>query len=1109
MDSTNSKTQRTKIRIIIISVLLVIGICIGTFIIINLNNSSKPNITEEKLVELSDENYVVFEEGFTDIKVTDEKSALEAVGTVADVLGISDINQDLKIISNDSFDGDTFYRMQQYYKGFPVYGHDVILAANQDGIIKSLSSNTVKIEDQVSQADDIKNELTEEEVITVLQEHYSNPLLLDNNGTYYLNLNNGKSFLVNQYTVIGLDSSVEYGIKYDNVFISKDKKDIVYTESILLQNDYNYDGYMYDKKRNVLMLNSNRGLACWSANDDVTTIFDKTGLTDDTKVLQQYIETNDPKSNPLSDVLTTRLLGAITYEQSSNGQWNKDAETIIKNAELTYDFYLSILNRKGYDDKGSILNISYNDSVDDGKNAFSSNNLLTFGYQKNSSSIDLVAHEYTHSVEQTISHMTYRSESGAIMEAYSDIFGEIVEDYSDGKLDNSCDWKHESTRNIKVPADSRSIDGENRQYPQKYKEQLTWHDVNDLEYDNGGVHRNSTVISHAAYLMSVGINGDDTLKIDTELLAKIWYKSMFLLHPNATFKQCADAVYNAALMTKGVTFDQLVCIRAAFGEAGIDVEAITTHNVLNGTTIYAISSDNKKYQNYHVRVINCDTKKTVDEKDITDANGYKLNLESGTYIISLTDNEQNGSTNTYNKTIYLRNIPGKEVNSYINILTDFYKDFDTPLKEKLTGLLTEYGVASSETYTANTNTTNSKSWTNREGLVSAKLSDLDGDGINELVVVRLIGGELNPYSENIELQVYYYADGEVKSAGSIKFLTGDDYKQKQIDSFIYKIGNKRYIMFESDFTILATDSSEMYYDLISYNNGKIHKDRSIYLGDSDYGARWIEKIWDGDIESEQDIYFKDLEHTTATGTYKGSEDPILDYFKDFGLPKTEDAFELSRHHKYLNVNGSEKLFELIHSRVQTDLYKYSSSLTDYTDLDHSKSTTSAEKVEEWKELYISHFKEQENKSTLDYASFHIVDVNEDGTPELVYTGFAAMGTHMVWVKDGVVQNQAVRYGEFKYIPSKNQIYCQYVNYGMTNDNVYSFTDRDLEKTFSGQILPKENGFENPGWSVNGENVSESEYNSQLKNAFNFDSSKSLDYEDSINGSDLLSRIKDY
>ena len=535
-------------------------------------------------------------------------------------------------------------------------------------------------------------------------------------------------------------------------------------------------------------------------------------------------------------------------------------------------------------------------------------------------------------------------------------------------------------------------------------------------------------------------------------------------------------------------------------------------SVENGSKILVVDRDGNNYSNYHLIIKDAFSKKEVLKADIKDDKGYTIDLESGTYIVVVSDNAKNGSKSIFTKTItVLPNLRNKDKS--IVISTDYSIenniDYDSMLNEKLDNLIGNYGIASTDSYTINSNTTDNKNWTNREGLVSAKLSDLDGDGVNELVVVRLIGGELNPYSENIELQVYYYADGEVKSAGSIKFLTGDDFKQKQIDAFICKIGNKRYIMFESDFTILATDSSEMYYDLISYNNGKIHKDRSIYLGDSDYGARWIEKIWDGDIESEQDIYFKDLEHTTATGTYKDSEDPILDYFKDFGLPKTEDAFELSRHHKYLNVNGSEKLFELIHSRVQTDLYKYSSSLTDYTDLDHSKSTTSAEKVEEWKELYISHFKEQENKSTLDYASFHIVDVNEDGTPELVYTGFAAMGTHMVWVKDGAVQDQAVGYGEFKYISSKNQIYCQYVNHGMTNDNVYSFTDRDLEKTFSGQILPKENGFENPGWSVNGENVSESEYNSQLKNAFNFDSSKSLDYEDSINGSDLLSRIKDY
>ena len=60
----------------------------------------------------------------------------------------------------------------------------------------------------------------------------------------------------------------------------------------------------------------------------------------------------------------------------------------------------------------------------------------------NELSTELVAHEYMHSVERAISGMLYAGESGAIMEAYSDLFGEILEDYNDGNLDGSCDWVH-------------------------------------------------------------------------------------------------------------------------------------------------------------------------------------------------------------------------------------------------------------------------------------------------------------------------------------------------------------------------------------------------------------------------------------------------------------------------------------------------------------------------------------------------------------------------------------------------------------------------------------------------------------------------------------------
>lgn len=619
--------------------------------------------------------------------------------------------------------------------------------------------------------------------------------------------------------------------------------------------------------------------------------------------------------------------------------------------------------------------------------------------------------------------------------------------------------------------------------------------------------------------MNTGINGDESMKIDSKLLAKIWYKSMFLLHPNATFKQCADAVYNSALMTKGLTFKQLVCIRTAFGEAGIDVESNTSHNVLSGTTVYAISYDNKKYQNYHVKVIDCETSETVDEKNITNTKGYKLDLKAGKYIISLTDNDKNGSKNTFNKTLYVRSIPNKKVNSYINILTDFFADYDASIQNKLKELISEYGIASDETYTANTNVISDKSWTHRKGIVSAKLSDLDGDGINELVVVRLIGGDLNPYSEDLEFSVYYSSSDGVESADSMKFYTGDDFTEKNMDSFIRKIGKKKYIFLETDFAKYGTDVSlENAYTVLEYNNHKLTKKVRVYYDEeydnNNFTSKWIEVTWNGDVESEKELfrYFYDGNDTmksTKSGEYKDSESPVKDYFIKFGLSSTNDTFPVSRMIRFFNSDKTEKLCEIKIEHKQANLLEYISSVKDYSGLDHSNSTTSPEQAENWKLLYIEFFNQSENKNAMSFTRYNFVDVDENGIPEIVYTGDAAHGTQMAWIKDGIVQNQVIGYGEFKYIPSQKKVYCQWVNHGIYNDNVYTFNNQELVSIFYGQILPKENGFENPGWFIDSESITESEYNSRLNNAFDFNSSKSLDYDASIEGKNLINKIKNY
>jgi Zn-dependent metalloprotease len=63
--------------------------------------------------------------------------------------------------------------------------------------------------------------------------------------------------------------------------------------------------------------------------------------------------------------------------------------------------------------------------------------------------------------------------------------------------------------------------------------------------DQGGVHFNSTIASHAGYLMSDGAHGITPL--GPELTARIWYRALSrYLTAHAGFADAADATISAA-----------------------------------------------------------------------------------------------------------------------------------------------------------------------------------------------------------------------------------------------------------------------------------------------------------------------------------------------------------------------------------------------------------------------------------------------------------------------------------------------------------------------------------------------------------------------------------
>ena len=606
----------------ILGIILVLSLLAGMVTACGKNKKDEPE-EEDAMVDpadIDDASFVNLESGFTSVKVVDGESAIQAVESAYGDLGLDDDAIGFNVIDISKFDGETYYRMQECYNDTPIFGREVVLIADKRGNAISLSSNAATVEDGTDgdlqdvssinydellhDLEDYLNENSDLEYLdfkcTTLPEtvYYSEdgsslrPCFTD---VVSLQDENGRHYEIevildcNSYDIVAADLVRTYG----SVTASGSDRDGVTREF----NAYKQDGtyYMYDSKSNITVYNANDnnvGIvnAIYDGNDNL--YYYSNGKLYDINDNRVYLSDDETEIlDESGNVIGRDLLhgvytftypddNALEISNSSSKTWDDpDAVTAMYRVESAYNFYYEYLGRRGYNDKNGEIRVFYNDEMDgDSSNAYSydrpDSTVLSFGTY-NSINQDTVGHEFTHSVIGSIVDLPYRNQSGAINEGYADIFGEFVEDFADGGLDNSCDWLHGS-RNLIDPLSNGNPEkfrGKNWAINLSVPEWLynTPLVVINQYTDNGGVHTNSTVLSHAAYLMNIGIDGNEEMKIDTSLLAKIWYKSMFSLHSNETFKQCAKHVYEAAERTDGVTEAQLECIRQAFDMAGLKV----------------------------------------------------------------------------------------------------------------------------------------------------------------------------------------------------------------------------------------------------------------------------------------------------------------------------------------------------------------------------------------------------------------------------------------------------------------------------------------------------------------------------------------------------------
>lgn len=243
------------------------------------------------------------------------------------------------------------------------------------------------------------------------------------------------------------------------------------------------------------------------------------------------------------------------------------------------DFYQKEYGRNSIDGNGMkfISTVNYGENYE---NAFWNGSQMTYGRPGADSPfktfvlLDVCGHEITHGVTEKESNMQYYGQSGALNESMSDVFGELIKQYSKNQTADQADWlvgegiwkdgiKGRALRDMLNPGtayDDPKL-GKDPQ-PAHMKDYLqTWG-------DNGGVHYNSGIPNRAFALFAKAVGGhawDDP--------GHIWYAARKAAGSNPSFAQFA---YHTIEQAKALGHtDEVDKLQKAWDAVGVVPSATT------------------------------------------------------------------------------------------------------------------------------------------------------------------------------------------------------------------------------------------------------------------------------------------------------------------------------------------------------------------------------------------------------------------------------------------------------------------------------------------------------------------------------------------------------
>jgi thermolysin len=281
----------------------------------------------------------------------------------------------------------------------------------------------------------------------------------------------------------------------------------------------------------------------------------------------------------------------------SDNVW-QDGPTVDAHAfgGWVYDYYFKRHGRRGIDDQNlevdSIVHpLSRTQAIflpPDIVGTFVNNaayfggGLLIYGdgdgviFNYTSGGLDVVAHEWTHGVIEYSSNLIYQDESGALNEAFCDIMAASIEFYYQplGTSRDQADWQIAEDVFLLPPGYLRSLNnpgavGDPDHYSRR---QFIGTDI-----DDGGVHFNLTIATHAYYLaVAGGRNLTSNITVpgigfnNIERMERIFYRAfVMLMGPSSTFSDARRATLQAATDLYGPNSNERSQVEQAWTAVGV------------------------------------------------------------------------------------------------------------------------------------------------------------------------------------------------------------------------------------------------------------------------------------------------------------------------------------------------------------------------------------------------------------------------------------------------------------------------------------------------------------------------------------------------------------